>query len=206
MEINPLTRPRTPARPPLRMLEGVTLETGRLHEICGASRHLLALLAAAATEGPVLWIAPSWRTDRLNPDGMAGLVGPERFLFVTPKNPTDLLWTLEEGLRSGAVALAIAELSELPDLTPVRRLHLAAETGAGRGHGAPVGMLLTPGEGGAPGVESRWHLAPRHGARGERAWTLSRRRARARPPATWTLRRENGHFHLRDAEQTARAV
>ncbi|MEM9845770.1 MAG: hypothetical protein AAF965_13295, partial [Pseudomonadota bacterium] len=168
MDISALARTGTPVHSTLRVLDGVTLAAGRVHEICGASRHLLALLAAAASEGPVLWIAPDWSIDRLNPDGMAALVGPERFIFVSPKHPVDLLWTLEESLRSGAVALAIAELPELPGLTPIRRLHLAAETGAGRGHGAPVGVILTPEEGGAPGVESRWHLAARHGIRGER--------------------------------------
>ncbi|MEM6578784.1 MAG: hypothetical protein AAF678_09855 [Pseudomonadota bacterium] len=202
MDISTLTRTRLPAHPPLRVLDEVTLETGRLHEFCGTSRHLLALLAAAATEGPVLWIAPDWSAERLNPDGMAALVGPERFIFVSPKHPVDLLWTLEESLRSGAVALAIAELPELPGLTPVRRLHLAAETGAALGHGAPLGLILTPGDGGAPGVESRWHLAARHGARDKRAWALSRLRARGLPPATWTMQRQKSRFHLSPAEGT----
>jgi len=206
MEIGPLTRTRTPVRPPLRVLDGVMLETARLHEICGSSRHLLALLVAAATKGPVLWIAPDWSTEQPNPDGMAALVGPERFIFIRPKQAVDLLWTLEESLRSGAVALAIAELPDLPGLTPVRRLHLAAETGAGLGHGAPLGVILTPGEGGAPGVESRWHLAARHGAGGERAWALSRRRARSQPPTSWTLRRKAGHFHLGPADEAVCAV
>lgn len=175
--------------------------------MCGSSRHLLALLAAAATKGPIIWISPEWNRDRLNPDGMAHLVGPERFIFVSPKHPVDLLWTLEETLRSGAVALAVAELPELPTLTPVRRLHLAAETGSGHGHGAPLGILLTPGDGGAPGVESRWHLAARHGTRNERGWELSRRRARSLPPATWSLKCVKGQFNLLPAESgTAQAI
>ncbi|MEM6481256.1 MAG: hypothetical protein AAF922_04840 [Pseudomonadota bacterium] len=207
MDISALARTGTPVHPPLPVLDNIALAKGRVHEICGASRHVLALLVAAATKGPVLWITPDWGTERLNPDGMAALVGPERFIFVSPKHPVDLLWTLEESLRSGAVALAVAELPDLPELTPVRRLHLAAETGAGLGHGAPLGLILTPGEGGAPGVESRWHMTARHGTRGQRAWTLSRRRARSLPPAAWTLQRQKGQFSLSPAESgTAQAV
>lgn len=203
MNIHALTRDTVPARPPLRVLEGMTLASGRLHEFCGPSRHLLAMLVAAATEGPVIWIAPDWAIDRLNPDGMAAIVGPERFIFVTPKHPIDLLWALEETLRSGAVAVAVAELPDLPGLTPVRRLHLAAQNGATAGRGTELGLILTPGEGGASGVESRWHLTPRHGPQGRRAWALSRRRARTLPPAEWSLRRKAGRFVLSAPEGSA---
>ena len=49
---------------------------------------------------------------------------------------------------------------------------------------APLGLLLTPGDGGAQGVETRWHMAASH--QGEaRRWTLTRRRARALPPVSW---------------------
>ncbi|MEM9496487.1 MAG: hypothetical protein AAGA28_01095 [Pseudomonadota bacterium] len=197
MDLSPLTRAcQRTAGPPLRILDGLEVAPGRLHEICGPSRQLLALLVAAKVAGPVIWISPGWATDRLNPEGMVAMAGPERFLFVTPAQPIDLLWTLEETLRSGAVALAVAELPDPPGLTPVRRLHLAAESGGTSGHGAPLGLILTPGDGGAPGVESRWHIAPRHKSGGHRAWAVSRRRARALPAAEWTLHRRAGHFGL----------
>lgn len=196
MEMSPLTRRSSHStRPPLQVMGEMALTPARLHEFCGPARHLLALITAAATQGPVFWISPAWSADRLNPDGMAALVGPERFTFLTPKHPVDLLWCLEEVLRSGAVPLAVAELPDLPGLTPVRRLHLAAEQGAGAGRGAPLGLILTSGEGGAPGVESRWHLAPDHGP-GQRRWVLSRRRARTAPPVSWHALRRHGRFCL----------
>ncbi len=182
-------------RPALTVLGEMALTPARLHELCGPARHMLALLVAAATRGPVFWIAPDWAGDRLNPDGMVALAGPERFTFLSPRQPIDLLWCLEEVLRTGAVPLAVAELPGLPTLTQVRRLHLAAETGAGEGRGAPLGLILTSGDGGAPGVESRWHMAPAHTPR-TRAWTLARRRARTLPPAGWTVTRAQGRFVL----------
>ena len=77
----------------------------------------------------------------------------------------------------------------------------AAETGAAEGSGAPLGLILTPGEGGAPGVDSRWHMAPAH-TPGRLGWTLSRRRARTLPPATWAVTRAGGGFALDPCKET----
>ncbi|MFW8634448.1 hypothetical protein [Cribrihabitans pelagius] len=158
------------ARPQLSPLKGVTLAQGRAHEACGPARHRFALWLAAAVQGPVLWIAPAWNSTRLNPDGMSECTTPGRFLFVQATRAEDLLWSMEEALRSGAAPLVVAELPEPPAMTPVRRLHLAAESAsenagaAGRAQSLPLGLLLTPGGGGARGIESRWHLAPAHPA------------------------------------------
>lgn len=136
------------------------------------------MAAAAASAREVFWIAPAWTSDRLNGDGIAEFVDPGRIVFVTPRQAGDLLWCVEEGLRSGAVPLVVADLPDAPALTPIRRLHLAAETGAKRG-ATPLGLILTP-EGAAPGVESRWVFAQAPGG-----WKLERQRARAAPPGNW---------------------
>jgi protein ImuA len=183
-----LVSDRSSAPPPLAPAPGIALARGRAHEAAGPSRELFALLVAAATEGMVLWLRPRWEQSRLAGDGIAPLVDPGRLVIGRVRGPLDAFWCAEEALRSGAAPLVVAELAEPPALTPVRRLHLAAEAGAREGP-PPVCLLLTPGEGGAQGVETRWHLAPLPGwARDGRArWRLARTRARAAPPAAWTM-------------------
>jgi len=186
-----LTRRPATTRPALPVLGDMTLDLGRVHEACGPSRHMLAMLVAGAAKGPVLWIAPGWVQGGLNTDGMEALAGPERFVFAAPQRAEDVLWCAEEALRSGAAPLVVAELPAPPSLTAVRRMHLAAEAAGGQG----LGLLLTPGAGGAPGIETRWHMAPAHTPRAPR-WILTRRRARTAPPRAWSLEGRSGAWQL----------
>ncbi|NOD83656.1 MULTISPECIES: ImuA family protein [Ruegeria] len=186
--------------PGVKLHPQITLELGRVHEACGPARRSFAMWLASQTQGPVLWISPAWEPGQLNPDGMMAFADPARFIFVHPTRAEDLLWCLEEALRSGAIPLIIGDLPGAPGLTPIRRMHLAAEQGGAMGR-APLGLLLTPGDGGAQGVETRWHMAATH--RDEaRIWALTRRRARALPPVTWqaTMTAARAGLHLERIE------
>lgn len=185
--------PPDPLRPGAPLLPGaaagLTLARGRVHEGCGpARRTLAAFLMGREAATPVLWILPGWVPERPMPDGLLAWANPARLILVAARRPEDMLWAAEEALRSGAVPLVIADLLDPPALTPVRRLQLAAEAGAETVAGAasappPLGLLLTPGEGGAAGADSRWHLAQAPGG----GWRLARLRARRDPPAAWDL-------------------
>jgi protein ImuA len=171
------------------------LAAGQVHEATGSARATFAVALAGSIpqqgpqDGPVLWIRPAWSPDRLHPDGMRPLVDPGRFLFVDAPRDADLLWCMEEALRSGQVPLVIADLPAVPGLTAVRRLTLAAEAGAAlpgaAGCMAPSGLILTPGQGGAPGVETRWRMDADHAA--APGWRLERQRARMVPPAAFRV-------------------
>ena len=190
-----LTRHTHRTGPELKLMEEITLPQARAHEVCGNARHLFALMVAKALSGHVFWITPSWQAETLNPEGMLALVDPSRFTFVSVRRPDDILWSLEEVLRSGAVPLVVAEMPEPPAMTPVRRLHLAAESGAKDGRVPPMGLLLPPGDGGAPGLETRWPMA-QHPAPHNPCWTLSRRRARTAPQKSWHLQGRPGTWQL----------
>ncbi len=126
-------------RPTQNLAPGIDLALARLHEACGPTRYTFAMWLARQTQGPVFWIAPGWSGAPLNPDGMVGFVHPGRFTFIAPHRPEDVLWAMEETLRAGIVPLVVADVSGLPGLTSVRRLHLAAETGARETGHAPLG-------------------------------------------------------------------
>lgn len=181
-----------PAPPPLVLAPGVSLARGRAHEVAGPSRKLFALLAAARLEGGVVWLHPRWWPERFSGDGLRPILDPARLVIGRGRGALDLLWCTEEALRSGAVPLVVTELPAPPALTPVRRLHLAAEAGAEKAGLPPICLLLTPGNGGAPGVETRWHLAPLPGwtIDGRARWRLARLRSRSEPVATWEMRVE----------------
>ena len=183
---------RDPQQP---FLGDLALPLARVHEFCGNARRTLAMMLAARMTGPGFWIAPGWASGRLNPDGMLHVVDPARLTFLTPRRPEDLLWCMEEVLRTGAVPLVVADIPAPPALTPVRRLHLAAEAGASQGRLRPLGLLLTPGDGGAQGVESRWQMAGAHGLDAH-GWTLNRQRARAAPPMIWRVIPSGAQFRL----------
>ena len=172
-------------RPQVSICDGIALDYGRTHEACGPARRTFALWLAAATTGPVLWISPAWEVDQLNPDGVMNFACPSRFLFLHARRQDDLLWATEEALRAGQVPLVVTDLPAPPGLKPVRRLHLAAQSGGSHGP-QPLGLLLTPGNGGAAGIESRWHLSPDHRDQ-RRQWLLQRLRARTLPPCSWRL-------------------
>lgn len=193
-------RPRGMVPMPGGAAAGIGLARGRLHEFRGPSRVALAVQVMAECAGPVLWITPGWQAERLYPDGVAALADPARLICARARRPEDILWAMEEGLRSGAVPLVVAEVPAAPGLTPVRRLQLAAEAGAEAAHHAgrgivPLGVMLTGGEAGAAGVESRWRMGPLPATsslleeRGS-VWRLERERARGAGPAAWRLRRE----------------
>ena len=168
----------------IRLSANIALTKGRVHECAGRARRAFALMLAAKTSGAVLWISQPFGSDPLNPSGIKPFLDPGRFLFINTRRKDDLLWTMEEALRSGAVECVIADLPDFPVLTPVRRLQLAAEAGCRNGTSAPVGLLLTPDSGGAQGVETRWTLEPKTQDLWA-AWHLSLKKSRHDPPQNW---------------------
>ncbi len=202
--------------PSFTLDQTLTLAAGRAHEICGPARRVLA--AWVMNWGaPVLWLRLSHNPDRFCPQGLADWAAPGGVIWAENPRPSEVLACAEDGLRSGACALVVVDLAEPVAMTPLRRLHLAAEMGLARRRARSPNaslraLVLTPGDGGTPGVESRWHMAPCP-ARGMppadpvgAAWRLTRTRARMAPPASWDVQAQDGRLWLEGAPDPATSV
>jgi protein ImuA len=131
-----------------RVLPGGGLALGALHEIFGAggdeedgalaatfAARILARLAGphpnpaphagdGRSGGLVLWCLP--RLDLYGPGLAAHGLDPGRLVLVRAPRDAEILWAMEEGLRSPGILAVIGEVGSLPAVAS-RRLQLAAE-------------------------------------------------------------------------------
>jgi protein ImuA len=117
---------------------------------------------------PLLWCRPSGQRQESGLPYGPGLarfgLSPERLIVVEARSPREVLWALEEGLRSTALAGVVGEVAAC-DLTASRRLQLAAERA-----GSIALLLRIGGDAGGGGAGtgsaavSRWQIAAASGA------------------------------------------
>ena len=125
----------------------------RVHEAEGQGRRSFALFQATRQIGPLIWVLPGHAYHLPMLRGLPEGVG-QRLHLVRPANEGDLLWAVEEALRTKGVGLIIAEPEKPLSLIAGRRLQLAAE--AGRTTGL---MLIREGQG-SHAAETRWQCTP----------------------------------------------
>ena len=124
-----------------------------------AAASSLAALVAGRLAGTVLWcLDVTCREEPYGP-GLAALgLDPSRLVLARCRGGKEMLWVMEEGLRSTAPAAVIAEPEADIGLIESRRLQLAAEVGR------TIGMVLREkgGEGclAPSAVASRWQVDP----------------------------------------------
>jgi len=159
---------------------GGGLEGGILHEIAAAreaeaaAASGFALLLAARTSGPVVWIAEDMALYESGVPYGPGLddlgLNPERFIMVAAPKSRDVLWAVEEALSCRGMGTVIGEIRQASlDLTATRRLSLAA------GRRSAVALLVRS----APGRDAS--------AAATRWIALSLMRNRRGPPGSWVL-------------------
>jgi protein ImuA len=122
----------------------------------------LATCEAPWREAPVLWCASAGEAAELGRPYGPGLgalgLDPRRLILVEPAKAADALWVLDEGLKSGALALVLGQVRTI-DLTPARRLALAAG-----GTRTPCLLLTDPRAPAAAATTTRWRIGPAPGA------------------------------------------
>ncbi len=179
------------------------LPRGALHVIAGAgdgaaAEGFSAALAARliAGRGPALWCLA--RGDLHGPGlGVFGL-DPDRLIIARARKSHDVLWAMEEGLRSGRPGAVLGEPRAL-DLTAGRRLQLAARAGG------VACLVLYAGENGqeTSAAVTRWRVAaapsrPPDGLPGLGAarWRVALERCRGGVPQEWLLEWSDETRHL----------
>jgi protein ImuA len=110
------------------------LARGALHEILGsggdeedgalAAGFAADIIGRLDPDGAVLWCLP--RADLYGPGLFAGGLDPGRIVLVRASRDAEILWAVEEGLRTPGLAAAVGEVGVLPPVAS-RRLQLAAE-------------------------------------------------------------------------------
>jgi protein ImuA len=168
---------------------GGGLPTGCLQEVIGGegtaaagfAAFLLGRLAVReASPRGILW---GWIGEGdLYPPGLAAFgLDPAQAILLSAPNAAELLWAMEEGLRSPALAGVVMEAQRL-DLVASRRLQLAAATGG------VTGFLLTRGR---PSPVSAAALRWRVQALREGRWQVVLERRRGGRPGAWILEKDD---------------
>lgn len=159
----------------------------------------LRRLADLSERRPLLWCRLAREEQeygRLYGHGLESLgLTRNRFLTVTLKKPAALLWTMEEALKSGALALVIADANpKQTDLTATRRLSLAAHSGKSAGL-----LVFSKPQPGPTASHTSWRTATSKSrgppydmqAPGDPAWDIELTRVRGGRPGAWTVEWRN---------------
>lgn len=175
---------RRPQPLPAGPIPGFPLRPGRTHEAGGPAAAAFAAVCAGglAAGARVLWVVEDWQAEGLNPEGYAAFADPAALLVARAADAAEVLAVGEEGLRSGAVALVVMEVTRPLSLTAGRRLQLAAEAGRA------TGLCLVPEGMGSNATETRWHCTPMADEGDSTLWHWSLTKNKSGTTGLWTLR------------------
>ena len=132
-----------------------------------------------------------------------GLTG-STLILVPAATTAEVLWALEQGLRSGAVSLALGAVGDAT-LAQSRRLEFAAR------HGGAVGVTLSRRLDGLSAARRRWRVSTLVGAGdpddprtpGPARMGVELVRARGERPGAWILEQDDETHRLRLADRLA---
>jgi protein ImuA len=144
--------------------------------------------------GVILWCLP--HPDLYGPGLAAHGLDPERLVLVRTPRDAEILWAMEEGLRTSGVLAVVGEVGSLPAVAS-RRLQLAAERS-----GTTALLLRRWRDGGQAAREralpnaavTRWRItalpsraAPGEPGVGRLRWRIELLRCRGSEPACWEV-------------------
>ena len=196
-----------------RVLPDGGLARGALHEILGAggdeedgalaAAFAAGILGRLAGDGTVLWCLP--RPDLYGHGLAAHGLDPAHIVLVRAPRDSEILWAMEEGLRTPGIAAVVGEVGTLAAVAS-RRLQLAAERS-----GITAFLLRRWRDSGQAARErnlpnaavTRWRIAalPSQPLRGEPGvgrprWRAELLRCRSGEPACWEVEEADATGHV----------
>lgn len=156
----------------------------------------------AAARKPVLWVQDRLSLREAGRPYLAGLPTPLQILHVTVSKPADVLWSMEEGLRSASLSAVLGEVWGDPgvlDFTATKRLALRAEA-----QDIPTWLIRRAATANLSAARMRWRVAALpslpvpHDMRapGQAQWRADLFRARWQSPGAWVARHDPDGLHL----------
>ena len=195
--LNNLEKNNVPSLGYIEFAPNIYLKIGKIHEICGPAKIRIATLVSAKTKGLIVWIRPNWENSTINTDGISDWFSPNQLLLINAKSKNDLLFATEEVLRSGISEVTITELPVIPSALQMRRIRLAINSGIKLNNTKkPLSLILSPNEGGATNIESRWYastlacwhsLANEENSALEQKWYIKRLFSKTDPIKEWSI-------------------
>jgi protein ImuA len=187
------------------------LTAAALHEVAPANYRatpsalgfLLALSRSAFASGGIsLWTllsedARSYGNPHASTLRLWG-IDPTSVLFVRCGSSRDALWTLEEGLKSKALSLALGSRPSGMDFTMSRRLQLAAAAS-----GTPILLLRRYDDDMPSAAVTRWRVSPapssqdRYGLMKNPRWRIALEHARGGRVGEWVMEWDHDALCLR---------
>lgn len=168
------------------------------HEDTAATLGFSSAIFASIAEkgGAILWIT---KTRSVFPPGLRiyGL-DPEKIIFVELSRDKEVLWAMEEGLRTKGLAVVVGEVSDA-DLTATRRLQLAVEESGVTG----FLMRIDPRKTGTSSCFTTWKIEsiPSQFDNGMPGiafpcWKVALLKVRNGTPKEWRVEWKGKKFHL----------
>jgi protein ImuA len=164
------------------------------HETAASTVGFLGGLISSVigNKGVILWASAS-RT--IFPPGLKSFgLDPHQFIFIDLNKSKEILWTMEEALKCGALTAVVGELTDLT-FTASRRLQLAVE------QSKVTGFILRSRLPGTTACVSRWRISPSPSHTvdnmpgiGIPQWKVELLRMRNGKPGSWEIRWEDGAF------------
>ena len=180
-----------------------TFPLGAIHEFFSTGTEdsaasfgfIAGILSSLMKSGsPSVWVSPS---KIIFPPALKVFgIDPQKILFIQSKEPKEILWTIEEALKSDGVASVVGEINEIRFIES-RRLQLAVE------QSKVTGFLLRQNPKNlATACVTRWRVKSIPSEKGSipgiafPKWNVELLKVRNGKPGCWQMEWKKKEFHL----------